>query len=902
MDREYLHHIDSSPYVDEGFFNKAKQNFKNLLPSEEPYQTPLYSQLISYYDILINDIRHILSEFSEGPTSPAERLKKSNLTPEQETAVTSLVELYKLIVPSALPPGTHPKTRADFAKKAISPNISFAKSMQHLAKEAWLGRLKTRAGGDVGDIISKYSEEIRTAYFTFLANVAKLFPNQSTASVSQLFKNTVRNSKIINVLNNIETSIHITNNADNSSAQPPRLQSSPTGSTNNSTPTSTQSDQVKANDLATLIAVTLNIISQRVVDDENSAPYFAKPYYSDPSSEKIDYYLPASTEEPYPLKHGHEWNPPKPPSINSHDYAAAYAEYLKNLAAHRYEPVYSNGKITGYKYKMIEPEVGSVSVPTPPTGSGYPTSFTTPPITEALIGDETSNEEGDPELPPKEPLGQKTSDDSEDDSEDNSEDDLKDILDKEFLYAFASLHRKYHGKYTIEVTKTPVKVQMPSGTEQVIRVFWNWDEHLNTIIVKHRDIDNQSSWTDSELLKFFDDEVNPQSPYYKSNFNIPHFLEEINPNARALYFKADPSLIEQVDNALRVFKPSVYAVIRRKGPMEFKAHKSLRFYIPPEFRGQVKGNANYGSVKLLRGSFEKKARNDIIKFSELKDVYFKSTPSGANKIKAALDNADYWEAYENIKNEFFKPLTPEEEAAAIAAASSEVSPEPEPATEPPTTTSTPTSVPTPTLAGWKGIKNAADASLALKVLKFPFKDINIALQRAVDTIGTDKTTQEYIKTALKYLSPPTATTPKPEPAITQPEQNIDPVQAPSPEPINNVPSDAQTGSPIQSKENEVLTFFNNKLKSLGIEELDNIKQLVRLNSLKGNYNASITKRAQVEDNEDILKLKLVGGPSEAQKDIWIKLVSKAKNIPNSKTSPDLTTEGLINPYQLFNFI
>jgi hypothetical protein len=138
-----------------------------------------------------------------------------------------------------------------------------------------------------------------------------------------------------------------------------------------------------------------------------------------------------------------------------------------------------------------------------------------------------------------------------------------------------------------------------------------------------------------------------------------------------------------------------------------------------------------------------------------------------------------------------------------------------------------------------------------------------------------------------------------EPTIAPPVPKAQPS-----EPQSNPKIPVET-SP-KSKEEEVLFLLNNKLESLGIEKLDNTKQLLRLNSIKGGYNTAITNKAQAIDDENekekMLNNKLKGAPSEETKEVWAKLVSKAKSPPAAKEKRPNITEGLINPFQLINFI
>lgn len=951
MDREYLKHIDSSPYVDEGFLDTAKataaglgQRAKNYLPSEDPYETPLNAKLQSYYNTLINELKKILKEFSLGPKSPAERLKRSQLSPEQTGLVDSLTNLYQSLVPSVFPAGARPEIRGASIQRTVNPpNVSFTKSTQHLAREAWLGRAGSRSGGDVDSIISKYVNDVKAAYSRFIKNVGKHFPGVLTSKISDSFKKTLGNPKITNTLDKIEYVAKTDATTETPPTAPRAAAAAPSGGSPSTVSRSSNEDEKKrANDLSTLIAATLNIISARVIEDKNSRPYYSKPLSDG------NFYLPKTVDEPYPLQHSSEWNPPHPPyepenlaSLPNTDpekikYLNDKEEYEKKVAAYRYVPVKNDkGEITGYNYRLAIPKTIQ-AVPSPKPYA--------PHIPEPSLQMEETTED------PKDP---KDTGDVEDEEEaENLE------MTGEFLYDFASLYRKYHGNYSIEVTKSPVKVVFADGRETVLRVFWNWKKNLNTILIQT--LKDGKSWETSELLKFYDDEVNPQSPYYTSNFNIPHFLEQVNPNAKNLYSKTDSGKIKEIENAEKVFKPAAYAVIRRKGPMEFKSFKSLRFHVPPEWENQKKGDIHWGDVKLLRGKFGKFPRGSTISFKDIHDYYYtKKNEATQTKFEAALNEADYWNSYVGIKDEFKEPspiatsdedersedsvdisrmpaannaidalvvlgfkknnatemvrqavdeLGPDKtegEYTQLALKKSKAVPAKKPA-EPTAPVAPTTSTSSTTSTDWKTVPNVVMVYNELrKEKKFSYDDPVYMkfMQQAVDTLGADKTKDEYknfVKNNLPNDAPSGVNNPPAVPAEpTQPEQP--PVEEPKSE-QPPVSSKKQTMSPEQ-----ILDLFNTKLKTLGLETLDNVNQLFRLNSIKGGYNTAISNEANAVDNEEdkskILAKQLKGAPTEENKETWAALITKAKSLSTSKTkkNPDVS-EGMIDPFQWSNFV
>lgn len=912
MDREYLKHIDSSPYVDEGFFDTAKaaaagigQRAKNYLPSEDPYETPLNAKLKSYYNTLINELKQILKEFSLGPKSPAERLKKSQLSPEQKELIDSLTNLYQTLVPSVFPAGTRPDIRGAGVQRTVNPpNVSFAKSMQHLAKEAWIGRAGARSGGEADSIINKYVNDVKAAYSKFIKNVGKYFPGVLSSKVSDSFKKTLGNSQITKTLDKIET-VTKSNAPEEETPTPP---AAPVTAAPAATPTfrraSSADEKKNANDFATLIAATLNIISQRVIEDKDSRPYYSKPLADG------NFYLPKTVDEPYPLRHSSEWNPPHPPhepenlaTLPDTDpskikYLRDKGEYEKKLASYRYVPIRNEkGEIVSYTYKLVTPSTLQ-SVPSP-----VPHVPQSPePIVEA---DDSSDIDADNEDVP----------DSTEDEDPTGE----------FLYDFASLFRKHRGSrdsYSIEVTRNPVKVVFGDGREMVIRVFWNWSNQVNTILVQT--LNDGKSWETSELLKFYDDEVNPQGPYYESNFNIAHFLEQVEPNAKALFLKADKEKWAEVENAVKVFKPAAYAVIRRKGVMEFKSHKRLRFYIDTAWENSKEGDPHWGSVKLLRGKFGKYPRNSEIPFEEIhKYFYTKKNEQTQETFENALTQAGYWDDYIGIKEKFKEPAPittgNDEDREESEAPSDETRSESPTSTTPsagtvptaPTTPSGTTLYPVTEPVDIKSIPAAIDAVASLKTMKIPLKKATELVKQAVEALGPDKTASDYSFYAFKASKAVPPVEPKVPETPKAPEIPEAPVEPKQPEPVEAPKSEqppVATARPEKTpiSPEKVFELFNEKLKSLGLDTLENIDQLKRLNSIKGGYNTAISNKANALDDENeknkLMSKQLKGEPTEDNKEVWAALINKAKTIPKPKKKTPDVSEGIINPFQLINFI
>lgn len=764
MDKKYLNHIAASPYIDEGVFDKVGasvsgvgQRFKNTFPSENPYQSPRESKLLYYYNSFINDIKNILSEFSFGPASPAERLKKSDLTPSQLNIVNTLTGLHDTFFPSVFPSGTRPNIRGALTKSGtLNPkNKSYAQSMAHLVTESWLNRLGTKSGGIVNSIINKYVNDINNIYDTFLKNIKNLIPASTTTAPitpTTIFKNNIRDKNVVKNVNKIETALDYIRDQLNTRPKaplgsvPPVLPNATTTNVPPVLPNDGNTEKNNADNLVTLVTAVMNIISSRVIEDKNSEPYFSKPYYADVNASTPDYYLPTTMDEPYPLKHGKGWSEPKltipqyiqdlpDDSPEKQSYIdKKNAEYNIAMSSYRYEPIYdpTKTKILGYRYKHVKDgeDIGSGTVPIP-----------------------TPNVQ-------KNPLQEVSEDEENDTASTDVSDNVpisKDFENTgEFLYDFAGLYTKQPGKYQIEVTHKPVAIDLPDGSKKIIRVFWHWVTHNNVIVLKYMDSRESDVWAQSNLFSFYDDQVNPQSPTYQSDANVYTFLKNEDPKAANLFLKADPQKIKESSEALKVFKPAIYAVVRRKGPMEFKSHKSLGFYIPPEWKGGKFDNINYGNVRLLRGTFKDFKRNQTVPFKDIKEYYFKVDLSddAREKFLNALSEAEYWDSYTDIRNEFTKsPKSddseespePESNPAAIEKSKTPTSPT---KAEPTSTTSNPSSG-----ISWQSVENAVKAAAALKTLKYKNSSIFPVIQKIVDEIGKDKTEEEYLKLALKHLSP-----------------------------------------------------------------------------------------------------------------------------------------------------
>jgi hypothetical protein len=293
MDNEYLHSIDASPYVEEGFLSHARatgaglrQRLQNISPSEDPYQTPFYAQLMSYYKSFIKDVKNVLSEFAVGETSPLERLKKMQLTVEEKTILDSLENIYSQLVP--IPSSTI--NEINIVSELIPSHISISQVMHNSLNEAWVGRKMAQISGNASNIINKYVQDLKGIYSKFLKNISRLFPNSPKETLSKEFKKNVGDPKITNNVSNVEGILKLVPNAV--TEPEPTAAPSPTSQVNTKTPSvapvapqtapNTQKDS-----LAEIVERVVEIIIDAVSSDERSEPWMNKPLPTDWNSPPV---------------------------------------------------------------------------------------------------------------------------------------------------------------------------------------------------------------------------------------------------------------------------------------------------------------------------------------------------------------------------------------------------------------------------------------------------------------------------------------------------------------------------------------------------------------------------------------------------------------------------------------
>lgn len=782
MDLEYLQHIETSPYVDEGFSPadlKAKgaglaQRLGNVIPSEQPYQTPKQAQLLSYFNTFIGEIKNILQEFSVGPTSPAERLKRMQLSDQEKASVDALTALYEKLVPSVFPAGWSPQARGTMAKTSTlhSPNISLQQAMKHAIKEAWPGRAWARGKGEAAGIIQKYIAEIKAAYDKFLKNVAKLYPESPKTPdlLSRIVKRNVpqttdQMAAVEDYISKAEPQVPSAEPAKQ--AAPAGAPSAPAASQTDAPPKQATPEQQTADDFAFLVSKAIEIINRRVKEDEaHSATYFTKPIQQ--QGKPTSYHLPSSLEEPHPTLEPWKqhyvpgWTAEKPEGFTSpEDF-----EKFKKTGYYTQDP-----KTKQWKYN--QPEPGEIE----PLQEAEPTDQPK----KGKQKKQTSDE-------PFEPTGK-------------------------FVYDFAALWDKHRTEWSIEATKGGgAKIQLPSGKTKIIRVFWTWQNtHQNIITVASRDEDSDK-WERRDILKFYDHQVHPGTGY---DFDIKKFVGQEDPNAASLIQKAkNPQVLDNLEAQVEIAKPAFYALIRRKGEMEFKAEHKDKYGLQ-FIQGSLNPPPDPNSGKLLYG--RGKHKGETISMGHVLAYANFGDPEGTSKEEwmTALKNLGYFEkvpkaeeTYEAIRTKagettlaFMKVHTDADPIVvntlisaigqSLGAKFLDYSPEQLVEMAVKKASSENTSFISKSAYKVQNIKAAADAVLAIiELSKGKGKPIGAVtataiIQKIVDAYGPNLKAEDYIKLALKSGGEPeqsatsTHSDPTPEPSTIHVQPNTSTTTTPT---------------------------------------------------------------------------------------------------------------------------
>lgn len=522
MDKDYLQNIAGSPYVEEGTFDRAIARGTEFgqrtlaevgIPTKENPATIIQTKFRNFTD----ELKGLLRPFSEGPDSVINKLKGLTppMTSDETNTANQLVELYN----SLFKKGIFPSNIGPQTKGAIAPGIlnvppwSRERSpkkpglMESLLKEGHRENLevnKALATNNATEIVNAYVKAVKDIYYRFLVIVRAAVPNlQTNDAAAQSVKANLTDPRDAAAFNKVESVYKSL-----ASSKVPPVIAPTTSPTTPTTQPKAEGEQQVANDFVALVGATIELIWKRVKKDtKHSHQYFAKPIVGG------GYYLPQTWEEPHVTDP--EW-----------------------------------GHVSGSE-GVTEPTYKKIGAGNLPSGYSYIPPKATP-LSNISEADEPTSQE-DPETGGVRRAGTSGSD--------------KDIeLSGEFVYDFASLYHKYPGKYSIEVTETPVLVDLPSGKKKEIKVFWSWDKHENTISIEVRN-PGESKLEKADILRFYDDQVNPRVPGY--NLNIPLFLKQVDRRMESIYGKATNK--EAVTQHLNELKPSLYAIIRRKSPMEWVA-------------------------------------------------------------------------------------------------------------------------------------------------------------------------------------------------------------------------------------------------------------------------------------------------------------------------------------------
>lgn len=676
MDQNYLSHIEASPYVDEAFLPaswKAKgaglaQYFKNKM-GVGAHQSPQQSKLLSYNTSFINEVKNLLRIFLK--SSMLRRMEKDpRLTAEHEEMLNKLEALYESLLSPVNPTNPDPQwssSQSDsfdsFVEESDAPTISLTQAVGRVT-EGWADDLT-----DPSKILPMVLHNLKKVYDKFAVRIQKEFGVPPSFDISKFVERQLPNhptsknvSAIEKVVKDAETFGKPVSPAPVAPATaatgagtpptaapataPPSAPAGPASVGENGGKGVKLSQEQNAQDLAYLLEIVLKIIAQRVMKSESSHPhsYFAKPLAGG------GYHLPTQPDEPEPTDP--TWAYPELPaklkSMSQSDLdalppdspeAKAYKAYREKMLAYPYTHV---GGTQHAPEKYVYKTTG-----VPPT----PASQMDADIANFLAKSKNPITEVDvePEPEPGIPTDSKKKKDDEDEIE--SEEDLIAMLQSgDFLYAFGGLYRKHPGKYSLEVTEgnNGVQVKFPSGKVKVIRVFWEWQSTINTIHVRQRYPDD-TEWTMYPVMRFSDAEILTGKPP-----EVEKFVKDLNPRLGSLLEKANTTGLQ---NTAKQFAPAAYAISRRKGPMEHKPYKSLKFHIADEWKSSKPGDPTYGMVKLLYGKIKGHKRGENVPLKSLKVFYHGTTdPKSKEILDNALKECGYWESYPDIDKMFRAPI------------------------------------------------------------------------------------------------------------------------------------------------------------------------------------------------------------------------------------------------------
>ena len=523
MDNDYLHSIDASPYVEEGFLSHARatgaglrQRLQNITPSEDPYHTPFYAQLMSHYKSFIKEVKSILSEFVVGPTSPAERLKKMQLTPEERQTIDAFVNLYDQLSPSMFPAGANPETKQNLVRGLTPANISLAQAMQHNIKESWFGRKGAQSTGQASNIINKYVQELQGAYSKFIGNIQKLFPSSPKQNLSKEFKKNVGDPKVSKSVDNVEGVLKTL-----PTAHQPETEKEPTanaatgvsGAPSSGAPMSVAQPPTKSNpdkdSLAEIVERVVEIMIDAVSSDERSEDWMKKPLPTDWDQPPMTKDEPAQGHDQTAFEEPESPETPpteEPKSVNEASDKKSSGEHAPEEEEYKGEFLYN------FHSKANKYPGGSFNIEVKPSN----TSLSTIKLSNGKT--------------------------------------------KELVVLWAVKTKTENNIYVKHKTVTEVKTSEPSEKPSPTPAA----EPSADYSIEEAADSNQ--WEVTHLFKFWDHQANPRTPNNK--FDVNTLIAQAHPSKGNVLNGANPQILEKINSLTEPFLRSCYATTSRKH-MEF---------------------------------------------------------------------------------------------------------------------------------------------------------------------------------------------------------------------------------------------------------------------------------------------------------------------------------------------
>lgn len=402
-----------------------------------------------------------------------------------------------------------------------------------------------------------------------------------------------------------------------------------------------------------------------------------------------------------------------------------------------------------------------------------------------------------------------------------------------FLYKFHANFNK--SRNFIVPVGDPFKVNY-KGKEKEFQVYWECHGHggskhsfVNSIILQPK---GEGENTPITLFQFWDDSADSRTEEGK-NFSVKKLLNPKNPKL-AKYYKGD---VVTENN----FQRALMATVNRKA-MEFKATKqdksikgAIKHFvpIPNAATGVTQEDANeieaevkpliFQAVKEFRAKGKKFSKEDLI--------------ARAKELKLNKDGIPLIEPYGPPSTGSPVPTAPMPAKYADF---------------------------TPTMVG---------ATAALIKLAFNKTEAEKRIRDAAASIGSSASENDLVNYALSGKPEPVSTTP-PKP-VTLPEP---PKPEIKPEPVSITPKENPPST--ENYQQQQLKKLNSTLSSAGLPTLDNVSQMLKLNSIKGGLKSQDPGKT----------------PSVDKMDLWKKMIAKAKGEKLTEFKNEI-----VNPFVVSNF-